>query len=131
MDSDKQGAVTRRRFLSSSAAAGAALYLTACGSSSSSKGSSGASSGGKVTLNNLFQQQAGYSAADLEGMTKAFEKANPNIKVNNTLVAYEALHDKIVAAAPAGTYDVVLGDCIWPAEFGSKGIVQDLTSKVQ
>ena len=65
---------------------------------------------GAVTLNNLFQQQAGYSASDLAGMTQLFEKANPNIKVNNTLVAYEALHDKIVAAAPAGTYDVVLGD---------------------
>jgi multiple sugar transport system substrate-binding protein len=63
-------------------------------------------------------------------MTKLFEAANPNIKVNNTLVAYEALHDKIVAAAPAGTYDVVLGDCIWPAEFGSKGIVKDISSKV-
>jgi multiple sugar transport system substrate-binding protein len=83
-----------------------------------------------VTLNNLFQQQAGYSAQDLAGMTAAFEKANPNIKVNNTLVAYEALHDKIVAAAPAGTYDVVLGDVIWPAEFGSKGIVKDITSLV-
>ena len=35
-------------------------------------------------------------------MTAAFEKAHPNMKVNNTLVAYEALHDKIVAAAPAG-----------------------------
>jgi multiple sugar transport system substrate-binding protein len=127
MGVEKQGTLTRRGFLSSSAAAGAAIYLTACGSSKSSSGSSG----GKVTLNNLFQQQAGYSAEDLEGMTKSFEKANPNIKVNNTLVAYEALHDKIVAAAPAGTYDVVLGDCIWPAEFGSKGIVQDLSSKVQ
>jgi multiple sugar transport system substrate-binding protein len=63
-------------------------------------------------------------------MTKLFEAANPNIKVNNTLVAYEALHDKIVAAAPAGTYDVVLGDCIWPAEFGSKGIVKDISSEV-
>ena len=83
-----------------------------------------------VTLNNLFQQQAGYSAADLAGMTAAFEKANPHIKVNNTLVAYEALHDKIVAAAPAGTYDVVLGEAIWPAEFGSKGIVKDITSLV-
>ncbi len=128
MDSDKRDTLTRRGFLSSSAAAGAALYLTACGGSGSSTGSK---SGGQVTLNNLFQQQAGYSASDLEGMTKSFEKAYPNIKVNNTLVAYEALHDKIVAAAPAGTYDVVLGDCIWPAEFGSKGIVQDLTSKVQ
>ncbi|HEY0517126.1 MAG TPA: sugar ABC transporter substrate-binding protein [Solirubrobacteraceae bacterium] len=134
MGVDEQRTISRRGFLSSAAAGSAAIYLSACGgssktSSSASGGSSGG--GGKVTLNNLFQQQAGYSASDLQGMTKAFERQNPNIKVNNTLVAYEALHDKIVAAAPAGTYDVVLGDCIWPAEFGSKGIVQDLTSKVQ
>ena len=44
-------------------------------------------------------------------------------------MAYEALHDKIVAAAPAGTYDVVLIDVIWPAEFGSKKIVADVTSQ--
>jgi multiple sugar transport system substrate-binding protein len=109
------------------------MYLAACGSSSSSsssKSGSASGSGGQVTLNNLFQQQAGYSATDLAGMTKAFEAAHPNIKVNNTLVAYEALHDKIVAAAPAGTYDVVLGDVIWPAEFGSKGIVKDISDKV-
>jgi multiple sugar transport system substrate-binding protein len=124
---------TRRRFITTGASASAGLYLAACGSSSSSsasKTSSAGGSGGKVTLNNLFQQQAGYSASDLSGMTAAFEQANPNIKVTNTLVAYEALHDKIVAAAPAGTYDVVLGDVIWPAEFGSKGIVKDITSLV-
>src|SRR5436305_7463640 len=127
---DEQGRTyTRRRFLGSAAASSAAFYLAACGSSS--KSSTSGSSGGSVTLNNLFQQQAGYSAEDLAGMTKAFEKQNPTIKVKNTLVAYEALHDKIVAAAPAGTYDVVLGDCIWPAEFGSKNIVKDLTSLVQ
>jgi multiple sugar transport system substrate-binding protein len=120
---------TRRSFITASASTGAALYLAACGGSSSSSSSSGGS-GGTVTLNNLFQQQAGYSASDLASMTAAFEKANPNIKVNNTLVAYEALHDKIVAAAPAGTYDVVLGDVIWPAEFGSKGIAKDITSRV-
>ncbi len=122
---------TRRKFITTGVSASAALYLAACGgsSSSSSTPSSGAS-GGKVTLNNLFQQQAGYSASDLAGMTAAFEKAHPNIKVNNTLVAYEALHDKIVSAAPAGTYDVVLGDVIWPAEFGSKGIVKDISSLV-
>ncbi len=119
--------LTRRRFITTSASSTAALYLAACGSSSSSSSSSSAG-GGKVTLNNLFQQQAGYSASDLAGMTAAFEKAHPNIKVNNTLVAYEALHDKIVAAAPAGTYDVVLGDVIWPPEFGSKGIVKDISS---
>ncbi|MGZ4216360.1 MAG: extracellular solute-binding protein [Solirubrobacteraceae bacterium] len=122
---------TRRRFISAGISGSAALYLAACGgSSSSSSSSAAATTSGNVTLNNLFQQQAGYSASDLAGMTAAFEKANPNIKVNNTLVAYEALHDKIVAAAPAGTYDVVLGDVIWPAEFGSKGIVKDITSLV-
>ncbi|MGZ4169063.1 MAG: extracellular solute-binding protein [Solirubrobacteraceae bacterium] len=132
---------TRRGFITTTTSAGMALYLAACGGSSSSSSSSAASSSaaatsapasssGTVTLNNLFQQQAGYSASDLAGMTKLFEQANPNIKVNNTLVAYEALHDKIVAAAPAGTYDVVLGDCIWPAEFGSKGIVKDISSDV-
>jgi multiple sugar transport system substrate-binding protein len=118
---------TRRSFITASASAGAAIYLAACGSSSNSSSASG---GGKVTLNNLFQQQAGYSPTDLAGMTAAFEHANPNIKVNNTLVAYEALHDKIVSAAPAGTYDVVLGDVIWPAEFGSKGIVKDVSDLV-
>lgn len=128
---------TRRGFITTTTSAGVAMWLAACGGSSSSSssaagGSSSAASSasGPVTLNNLFQQQAGYSAADLAGMTKLFEAANPNIKVNNTLVAYEALHDKIVAAAPAGTYDVVLGDCIWPAEFGSKGIVKDISSEV-
>jgi multiple sugar transport system substrate-binding protein len=126
MADDEQRRLTRRDFLGTAAAGSAALYVAACGGSSSSS-----SSGGKVTLNNLFQQQAGYSATDIAGMTAQFEKANPHIKVNNTLVAYEALHDKIVAAAPAGTYDVVLGDCIWPAEFGSKGIVVDMTSKVE
>jgi multiple sugar transport system substrate-binding protein len=137
--SGDQKRTTRRGFITTSTGAGMALWLAACGGSSSgSKSAAGtssssapaATSSGPVTLNNLFQQQAGYSASDLAGMTKMFEQANPNIKVNNTLVAYEALHDKIVAAAPAGTYDVVLGDCIWPAEFGSKGIVKDISSDV-
>jgi multiple sugar transport system substrate-binding protein len=125
--------LTRRSFIGAGASASAALYLAACGGSSSSSSTAanaGSSSGGKVTLNNLFMQQAGYSPQDLAGMTAAFEKANPNIKVNNTLVTYDALHDKIVAAAPAGTYDVVLGDVIWPPEFGSKNIVRDISSQV-
>src|SRR5204863_2573317 len=64
---------TRRRFITTGASASAALYLAACGgsSSSSSSATSSGSGGGKVTLNNLFQQQAGYSASDLAGMTAA------------------------------------------------------------
>src|ERR1700757_3074875 len=137
--SGDQKRTTRRGFITTSTGAGMALWLAACGGSSSGSKSAAAStssaapaatSSGPVTLNNLFQQQAGYSASDLAGMTKAFEQAHPNIKVNNTLVAYEALHDKIVSAGPAGAYDVVLGDVIWPAEFGSKGIVKDISSLV-
>ena len=123
--------LNRRRFLAAGATSSFGLYLAACGGSSSSTTKSGSpASKGPVTLNNLFQQQAGYSAQDIAGMTAKFEAAHPNIKVNNTLVAYESLHDKIVSAAPAGTYDVVLGDCIWPPEFGSKGIAKDITSLV-
>jgi multiple sugar transport system substrate-binding protein len=119
---------TRRDFIGVSAAAGAAFYLAACGGGGGETTST--LSKEPVTLTNLFMQQAGYSPQDLAGMTKAFEKKYPNITVKNTLVPYDALHDKIVAAAPAGTYDVVLGDCIWPAEFGSKGIVQDISNDV-
>src|SRR5689334_11800556 len=119
--------VARGGCLKAGASSRLALYLAGCGGSSKKASGTGTPSGKPVTLNNLFQQQAGYSADDLAGMTAAFQKAHPNIKVNNTLVAYEALHDKIVSAAPAGTYDVVLGDVIWPPEFGSKGIVKDIT----
>jgi multiple sugar transport system substrate-binding protein len=116
--------LSRRGFLSAAVGVGAGAALAACG------GGGGSGSGGTTTIRALHQQQAGYSAADIQGMTAAFMKANPTIKVENTLVAYEALHDKIVAAAPAGTYDVVLMDCIWPTEFAKKHVVADISDKV-
>jgi len=85
-----------------------------------------------VTLNALFMKQAAYSEDDVRAMTADFEKANAGIKVNLEFVPYEALHDKIVAAQGAGSsgYDVVLFDVIWPAEFGSKGFLQDVTARI-
>jgi multiple sugar transport system substrate-binding protein len=74
-------------------------------------------------------KQAGYSEENINAMIAAFKKANKDIAVTADFVSYEALHDKIVAAAPAGTYDVVLIDVIWPAEFGIKNIVSDVTSR--
>jgi len=102
-----------------------ALLMTA----SFSACSGGGGTGGKVTLNALFMQQAGYSQDQIDAMIKAYTTANPNVTVNPTYVAYEALHDKIVTAAPAGTYDVVLVDVIWPAEFATKNILMDVTSR--
>ena len=85
-----------------------------------------------VTLNALYMKQAAYSEDNVRAMTADFEKANPGTKVNLEFVPYEALHDKIVAAQGAGSsgYDVVLFDVIWPAEFGTKGFLQDVTARI-
>jgi multiple sugar transport system substrate-binding protein len=118
---------SRRGFLTATGAIGLGGLLAACGvGGGSDKGAAGS---GKGSIRALFMKQAGYSEANIHAMTASFQKAHPGIKVNADFVSYEALHDKIVAAAPAGTYDVVLIDVIWPAEFGSKHIVSDVTSK--
>lgn len=116
--------LARRQFLGLGALAGVGVLLSACGVSGGRS-----STGGDGTLRALFMQQAGYSVDDINAMTKAFETANPGVKVENTFVAYEALHDKIVISAPAGTYDVVLIDCIWPTELASKKMIVDITDR--
>jgi multiple sugar transport system substrate-binding protein len=127
--SDQIGALSRRNLLRLSAAAAGAGFLAGCdvGGGGSKSGTQG-SGEGKITA--LFMQQAAYSEDDVRKMTADFQAANPKIKVDPQFVAYDALHDKIVAAAPAGTYDVVLIDVIWPAEFSTKKIVTEVSSDV-
>lgn len=86
----------------------------------------------KVEINGLFMKQAGYQESDIRAMTEEFLKQNPDIAVNLSFVAYEELHDKIVVAAAsgAGTYDVILLDCIWPAEFAEAGWLLDVTDRL-
>ncbi|MEO7124502.1 MAG: extracellular solute-binding protein [Nakamurella sp.] len=133
--------VNRRRFLLGAAGFGAAGLLAACGSGGTKDGaassSAPASSGSGNTaselsgsITGLFMKQAGYSEDHINEMVAAFTKLHPKLKVNSEFVAYEALHDKIVAAAPAGTYDLVFIDVIWPAEFASKGLIQDITARI-
>jgi multiple sugar transport system substrate-binding protein len=117
--------LTRRELLKAGAASAvllpsAAAILASC----SNKGG-----GGAASLDGLFMQQAAYSNTDVQGMIDAFHKANSDISVSPTFVAYEALHDKIVTAAPAGTFDVVLIDVIWPPEFATKNEVVDVTDR--
>ena len=83
-----------------------------------------------TTINALFMKQAAYSEDDVRNMAKDFEKANAGIKVNLEFVPYESLHDKIVTAQGAGTYDVILFDVIWPAEFAEHGVLADITGKI-
>ncbi|WP_308467706.1 extracellular solute-binding protein [Rathayibacter soli] len=120
----------RIRRIVSGIAVTAAITLVISGCSVTGAGSvTGATGDNSGTINALFMKQAGYSDTDINAMIAAFEKKYPKIKVNPTYVAYEALHDKIVTSAPAGTYDVVLTDVIWPAEFASKGLIANLTAK--
>jgi multiple sugar transport system substrate-binding protein len=125
--SESVGELSRRSVLGLSALAGAGLLLSACDTGGG--GSSGGQGSGEGKINALFMKQAGYSEDDIRAMTADFHSKYPNITVEPSFVAYEALHDKIVAAAPAGTFDVVLIDVIWPAEFGSKHIVTDVTDQ--
>jgi multiple sugar transport system substrate-binding protein len=90
-----------KRFVAGAAAASALLVLTACGSSSGSKsaGSSGgtssaassaAAAGGSVTLK-LVAADYGSGPADAssaywKSVIDDFEKANPNIKVDATII---------------------------------------------
>ena len=119
---------TRRTIGGIGVAAIATLVVSGC-SLTGAATSSGAIGGETGTVNALFMKQAGYSEDDVAAMIKSFEKINPKITVNPSFVAYDALHDKIVTSAPAGTYDVVHLDVIWPAEFASKGLITDVTNK--
>ncbi len=92
----------------------------------------GGSEGEKTVLRAIFMQQAGYQQSDIEAITKEYEAQNPNVDVQLDFVAYEALHDKIVTAATSGadSYDVVLMDAIWPAEFASADFLLDVTDRI-
>ena len=83
-----------------------------------------------VTLNALFMKQAGYSEEDVTAMTQAFTEST-GIQVNPTFVAYEELAPKILTSATSGGYDVILGDCIWPAQFAKASLVLDVTDRVE
>ena len=82
-----------------------------------------------VTLNAIFMKQAGYSEDDVLAMTQAFTEST-GIAVNPTFVAYEELAPKILTSAASGGYDVILGDCIWPAQFAKAGLVLDVTDRI-
>jgi multiple sugar transport system substrate-binding protein len=117
----------RRDFLGAAGALGLSAFLAGCGVGGGA--ATGADGTGKGTVRALFMKQAGYTEDDISKMTASFHAAHPEVTVRPEFVSYEALHDKIVAAAPAGTYDVVLIDVIWPAELSSKRVITDVTRR--
>lgn len=112
--------------------AGACSGSGASGAPASAGGSGASASAEPITLHALFMKQAAYSDVDIQAMTKAFTDKNPNITIVPDFVAYESLHDKTVTdqVGGQGTYDLVLIDTPWPAEFAKAGIVRDITDKI-
>jgi multiple sugar transport system substrate-binding protein len=85
----------------------------------------------KETLNVIYMAQAGYQPDDIRDMANLFEELT-DTKVNITFVKYDEMHEKIVtsAVAPVATYDAILLDLIWTAEFASKRMVIPLDDRI-
>jgi multiple sugar transport system substrate-binding protein len=111
----------------------ALMVLAGCAAPAAAPAGGGAAAPAASTpLRALFMAQAGYQQSDIEAITAEFEAANPDIDVELEFVEYEALHDKIVASATSGanTYDVVLVDCIWPAEFAAAEFLLSVDDRI-
>lgn len=124
-----------RRTLLFTGGALAAAAVSGCsvtGATAPTTGAAPTTSGGALsgTVNILLMKQAGWTEEDWAGVISKFTAANPEVKVTPTFVAYEALHDKIVTSAAAGTYDVIHMDVIWPPEFAEKKMIVDVTDRV-
>ncbi|MGE5586548.1 MAG: extracellular solute-binding protein [Bacillota bacterium] len=83
--------------------------------------------GPEVRLNVIYMAQAGYQPDEFEEMTREFARES-GIRVALNFVRYDEEYQKIVTSAtsPVATYDVVLVDLIWVAEFAEKGYVVPL-----
>jgi len=123
--------LTRRSFLKGAGLAAASLAgLASCRPRETTPTQDAV---GVLSLNALYMNQAGYSDTVLNSIASRYtEQAGKDIKLNYTFVKYDELHDKIVtsAAAATATYDVILLDLIWTAEFGEKGYVIPLDDRL-
>ncbi|WP_239496141.1 extracellular solute-binding protein [Salinicola peritrichatus] len=83
------------------------------------------------TLNALFMSQASYNEDDIRSMTEAFTQAHPGVDVNLEFVPYEGLRNKtLLASNSSNGYDVVLFDVIWTAEYAQRGLLEDVSERI-
>jgi len=133
---------SRRDFLKAAGTLTGGALLAACvgqapaptPTTAPSGGGAAATTAPSITkLNALYMNQAGYSDVVLKDIASRYAKqASTPVDITYTFVKYDELHDKIVtsAAAATATYDVILLDLIWTAEFGSKGYVIPLDDRI-
>jgi multiple sugar transport system substrate-binding protein len=102
----------------------AATSAPAAGATDATAAPAAAGTGGEVSL--LWSDTTNARTPLLEDFTKA-----TGIKVNQTIVEYNARLDKInTAVNGGGGFDVVQMDTIWTAQFASAGWVDDLTDRI-
>lgn len=127
-------------------AACAAVALAACSSSGSSGSTTSANSGtagsggsattsSPVTLTFWGTYGNGGNKAQTSVLEKtiipAFERQNPNIKINYVDVPYDSLLQKLTTGAAGGNLpDLVRSDITWVAKFASLGVFAQLDGKM-
>lgn len=127
--------LSRRSFLRSAglAAASATALGALAGCNPQSATPSGTDEAAGLSLNALYMNQAGYSDSVLKDIAGRYTAGTgKEVAISYTFVKYDELHDKIVtsAAAANATYDVILLDLIWTAEFANKGYVIPLDDRL-
>lgn len=84
-------------------AAGLVLALGACAQGSATKSSDDASDGGPVTVRYMNFSANGGHEKDLDSIKSAFEKANPDVKVQIETTPYDDYFTKLQTAVAGGT----------------------------
>jgi multiple sugar transport system substrate-binding protein len=106
----------------------ALLAVVAC--SGSSTGGTGAVSGARASSIVFATQGLGSEGDATNKAVAAFEKANPDVKVNilnlspTSNTAYQQLTQRFISGS--STPDVATADVIWPATFAKSGWIQPL-----
>src|SRR6478672_734864 len=126
------------------ALAAAAITATACSSSGGKAGSGGASTGttgstgstaSKVTLTFWGTYGNGGNTTQTDALSQtiipAFEKANPNIKINYVDIPYDSLLQKLTTSAAGGELpDLVRSDIGWVPKFAALKVFAQLDGKM-
>lgn len=127
MDFSRSSSMTRRRFLTDSGKAALAVglgstLLEACGGSGSS------SSSGPVTLTYGWWSNGPTKDNAMLAWLKAFEKANPNIKIKPEILPWANYWDKVKTTSAGGNaYDIIGIATSQIAPYYDQGVFVDLS----
>jgi multiple sugar transport system substrate-binding protein len=127
----KSTARARRLMLACLAAAGAILVLAACGGSSNDKSPSAGGNAASVddgTKITMWTRAATSAYSQL--LVDAYNKGHKN-QVKLTVIPTDSYQPKIAAAAGGRSLpDVLSADVVFVPNYASKGLLADLTSRV-